>query len=824
MSFVMYETYGTLRTNSSDLWGKMSIYTKFYPEKSNRSCSAILTMNLASPEWITVGCFEELKPPILCKFTEKTVKSDMSPRSGNLNIFHTECIMKQKRCLEFAPKSSYFGNKKRKELFLFQHVQDFEYIFDAVSEPFPPILLHNDLAAFKYQKHGAYYQYIKTSESEDLTNALKIYSLHPRTIQIGGNLLKCHKTGTTITIESSCNDINDCEDELPDFCGQGETKAELIKLGSTPKKQHQCLPFYLMRPNGTCDLYTDFSFLPSLKTNLEKTAFENKNILDLGSDFKCNESHHLICGQADHSCYNISHICVFETLKSGVLVPCKQGEHMQNCASFECNMMFKCPRYYCLPWQNVCDGKWDCPGGLDENVASCISTNQCGNMMKCPKSQICLHLGQVCDSKAQCPFEDDEKLCSLHNTPCPEVCQCLTYALVCSSVFQWNFAQGMLPFYAVFANDCSSLMIQALFTLLHHAVLVAISNNQLCAVCGLVKNVHLLHLLDAGYNNVDKVDPFCFPKPAKLALLNVNNNKIDKLFSHSFANLPLLKFLNLSNNILLNFDGVLFHEYHRICLIDFSKTQLTNVNQKYFSQLGNAFVISDDLGVCCWMFSGMIGLIVLTLNFSIIVVHFVARRTTFYPQVACLHSSECFYGVSLCFLFISNFHNNTFTVHPEPKWMSDITCSVHFTFSTFYTWIIPALLILMSFTQMIAVKTPLNAKHKTKKLNCVVVYLVVFCIIVSFGFTFTFQNLGSGIPFRTCSLQILSVSTPFWPRRAASLLLIPHIIVVCFITFFYYSIWQELKASQGNLQGKVSKQLSIKQVLLQLVILWTATF
>ena len=30
------------------------------------------------------------------------------------------------------------------------------------------------------------------------------------------------------------------------------------------------------------------------------------------------------------------------------IVPCRNGGHIENCGKFECNMMFKCPDFYCV--------------------------------------------------------------------------------------------------------------------------------------------------------------------------------------------------------------------------------------------------------------------------------------------------------------------------------------------------------------------------------------------------------------------------------------------------------------------------------------------
>ncbi len=102
------------------------------------------------------------------------------------------------------------------------------------------------------------------------------------------------------------------------------------------------------------------------------------------------------------------------------------------CRRFECSRLFKCPNFYCIPWEYVCDGKWDCPRGLDES-GSCFN-RKCTHMYKCNgQNNICLHLTQLCDGIQSCPEGDDELFCDLQSKVCPHNCQCILYGLLCYS-------------------------------------------------------------------------------------------------------------------------------------------------------------------------------------------------------------------------------------------------------------------------------------------------------------------------------------------------------------------------------------------------------
>ena len=102
------------------------------------------------------------------------------------------------------------------------------------------------------------------------------------------------------------------------------------------------------------------------------------------------------------SFYNISDICSYRLNEQAQVVPCNKGEHLQDCQQFECNMMFKCPDFSCIPWSYICDGKWDCPHRYDESIFSQCDNRKCINMFKCKMSSKCTHLDDVCNEHFDC--------------------------------------------------------------------------------------------------------------------------------------------------------------------------------------------------------------------------------------------------------------------------------------------------------------------------------------------------------------------------------------------------------------------------------------
>ena len=115
--------------------------------------------------------------------------------------------------------------------------------------------------------------------------------------------------------------------------------------------------------------------------------------------------------------YIYSSICILKFDAHHHLVPCRNCGHIQNCKSLQCNMMFKCRYSYCIPWNYVCDGKWDCPEGNNElkNLV-CGKVLTCIHMYKCKGiPNMCIHIGNICDHKKDCPSGDDKLFCGIDN-------------------------------------------------------------------------------------------------------------------------------------------------------------------------------------------------------------------------------------------------------------------------------------------------------------------------------------------------------------------------------------------------------------------------
>ena len=238
-------------------------------------------------------------------------------------------------------------------------------------------------------------------------------------------------------------------------------------------------------------LDTDRSLIDDLVVDSLDTKDEIsfKSILLNQVKYFCQNEGELPCRQNHNKCYNISEICIYRLNQLEHLIPCRTGNHLENCKDFECNGKFKCPGYYCLPWIYVNDGKWDCPDGSDENV---YHSNNCSLLFKCKMSSVCLALIDLCDGFNDCQMKDDELLCDLSFIQCPEKCQCLLYAIQCQLVLMLDHLYP-LPFLSVQLSQSNITTWSKIFVKFRESLFLNISDNYIEFLCQ--KELKELYLL-----------------------------------------------------------------------------------------------------------------------------------------------------------------------------------------------------------------------------------------------------------------------------------------------------------------------------------------
>ena len=318
----------------------------------------------------------------------------------------------------------------------------FKYLFDAVKVILPPIFT-KDLKYYKtYKRYDNIYdfQYKKTRSNKKI-DGFVIYKSKIYEMNLGGNLYKCSIEGPYISYHYVCDGHEDCPGDVPDesSCKCSETEYHSIK--------YKYIKIINKRKKYTALFSRAHDY--NLQTNMSITGITTREKITMSS--VCTKNGELPCEINSFSCFYI-----YKINRSRNLIPCEYGEHLQKCSQFECNKMFKCPEYYCIPWSYVCDNKWDCPGGYDESEGhSCGINRTCNNMLKCRKSQTCIHLAETCDNVTDCTLGDDAFFSTFHEQLCTALCQCSLFAIQCLNIsISYNNLQKLFYYHANFIHHC----------------------------------------------------------------------------------------------------------------------------------------------------------------------------------------------------------------------------------------------------------------------------------------------------------------------------------------------------------------------------------
>ncbi len=109
--------------------------------------------------------------------------------------------------------------------------------------------------------------------------------------------------------------------------GNDTNNKELTTSGQETKKNRRMFDLSM---SSDCLLH-DFNFPPG--------------------DSSCMNVDEIPCTFGCSACFPLHKICVYEISHAGMLMYCPSGAHLKNCEAIECTNMFKCSRYYCIPYR-----------------------------------------------------------------------------------------------------------------------------------------------------------------------------------------------------------------------------------------------------------------------------------------------------------------------------------------------------------------------------------------------------------------------------------------------------------------------------------------
>ena len=475
--------------------------------------------------------------------------------------------------------------------------------------------------------------------------------------------------------------------------------------------------FYLSKLSNTLNTLNLEKLIKRTQSYFHDISNEGRN--DQMCQEACKHTDQIPCVEGHSVCYNITDIFVYRLNKYHQLVPCRQGEHLQNCEEFECNNMFKCPNFYCIPWSYVCDGLWDCPNGYDGSPKqNCAPNRVCTNFFKYWYSQTCIHLGNVCDGYKGCHEGDDELLCEIHKILCPSVCSCLALAISC---IKTNLSSTDLPAqfpylaFTVVYSIISSL--KSLMTSKNVMKFINFQGNNIDEVCNLYINLYHIVIIDNSNNSIEYIQKDCFHNLYHLKYIDLSKNVIQNIESKAFNNLPELNYINFSNNQITYLPSNIIYKSFHTLTISAQHNTIKKIDTNVFSTLKIHMLETSDDRLCCFVLPDvictavrpwyksrtnlltnisiqvtfvLISLSIIITNSLSVFIHstlFEVNRS-FKKTVLAINLNDMICGIYLTIIWVAAFYFNENYVVKDKQWKSNPLCFVCFAatllFSLFY--------------------------------------------------------------------------------------------------------------------------------------------
>ncbi len=844
----------------------------------------MLLTNLAEPEWIYVPCQKGLLHQVICKKNRK--KQDHSVWIGkNLNSTCSEKHLSFRNHCHFF--MWYDGAKHRSASFLqlcgehdmaswhFQHISVFRALFDAVESIFPHFLSHDSqmksqLLKHWYTRHLTLYKFrqsvIQSSDAKGFHICYKEKSCPP----VQNLVFLCAGGGyvsKTYLCDGSIDCQNDDSDEQNCVCESSNHKScRVMKTGNKTK----CGPLHYQSHQGDCLQYVnqqiplvnhtksfftchngmviDETLKDDLFADCGPDAEDESKLLSLlmnGNDELCPHPDQLPCKEGHPKCYNVADICNFLLNAHGQLFPCSNGGHLQNCKRFECNQKFKCPSFYCIPWNMVCDGKWDCPAGDDESTL-CMTFPHCLNMYRCKfTNHTCIHLGNICNGQKDCPLNDDEILCELKNVHCPSKCNCLLLAMICQN--NNNFVQmNQSPFIFLSIHGVKNILFRFFQIQFPNVTFLNLTANFIFDICRTKLPRNLL-ALDMSFNSLRVIMQNCFQQQRELKYLLITSNDIVSVKYHSFNNLPSLLLLNLSNNPLFTFSVNLFPVTVSMKLLSLKNNSLkTIVDFNTFLDYKIDIVDTTDYHICCMLISNhkchvawkmlcanimphkkakiysiVASSTILILNIVSVTAHTKSRITNkaFSKIVLFINMNDMIYGTYVAMLWITDTeYEHVFLVKVE-QWRSSWVCFTAFGMVIWFVIAAQIMLMFLSFSRLMIVVQPVDTPFKRPNFVLKTLFsLYAISLALSTKITLAVKFTEKILPSNLCSPFIDPTNSMQTIKIIIWFVSVSQVLTSLTIFSLHVLLVYHMYESQENIGKGRPKEFSKKIVVMNLAI------
>ncbi len=869
------------------------ILQKIHP--GNLSCGALFLPSLAEPEWLTVPCeADSLAMELVCQVDQNQNKSrDILANVTREKIVHERsCVLNDSTCYVFVwilIDNPHLFQINRKQQVL-NNVETFQYLFDAVSSKFPPIFAVDFKTSFTFKRYFTTYKYMVDTTRDHATGIVVFAEKGSKAI-IGLNLFQCADQ-SFISMQYICDGQADClskTDERGCHCNKAEEYSGKCKHLLTENSTQPCSIFYLPIPqhNGSCTQYglgnkrKKESIMLQNYTCTNGQVISRKYFNDLVSDcgeksddepfmvaflgenrsHSCSQEGKLSCREGHCRCYEISDICKYQLDILNHLVPCRTGEHLEKCSEVQCNMMYHCPGFYCIPWSNVCDGKRDCPQGRDESEEhGCTHARSCSGMFQCRKIQICIHLGDICDGEWDCVHGDDEDTCSLKAIVCPLRCECLTFVIRCFKMRMSVQIQSSLPFWIFHVKYCPKRFIRDIITKMHTVLLVVFNHDNIDNhLWETIQKIQYPYLIDVGFNEITTIGDNGFPNlsPAKSILLN--NNHILNIGNYAFLKLNKLRFLNVANNLLLSVALDMFRDLSALSIINISNNSFIYLSDYVFRDVRLDIVFTDNQTICCLLgveticagqgdtgynscHEILINIPIKIVAYSISAIIVIANLVTSALQrwsytrgkdktaaygttVVAINFFHIMHGTFIVILWGADLFYRNKLMLQDFQWKSSPLCFSAYAIVFSFNLLSPFSLSFLSLSQLMVVVYPFDSSFKETKFvqKCISIATVAVMLLTT-GMISLLWTMYGLVPSDICSAFLDQTNKVVFIVGLCWFVVLLQLFAAISICVMYSLLIRQLMKSIQATEKSKSKKQSLSSSVVQLVALATSNF
>ncbi len=744
-------------------------------------CTVLVLTNMASPEFLKIGCHEKFSFDAFCMGIQNynLMLNDTDLQNGLFMYCAQRSVRSKGLCYKFIftfskELMSFHEICKARQMKteIFQNVGQLlaklDFLINAVSLPLPSIISvdpesPSKLFRFKYisilDKSLASFEIIQATNASGTI----LCWFESEAFSQPAHLYKCPVSKMFILNYFLCDRETDCTgNDTSD-----ETQCKHLGLTTEPGRK-RCSALLQLQRSGQCAKVVDYFSQLFVKQG-QSIPFLTKH-----NSYPCFLGM-MPCGYIHKKCFEITDICTYQLNGHGELFPCDDGKHLERCNVFECNGMFKCPQHYCIPWKYVCDAKWDCPGGVDEEFNNrCARNATCFGLFKCVFGRlICIHLKSICDNKTDCTFSEDETFCELMSVVCPPHCSCLAMAILCQNT---TVSIGGLCYqFLKVSIDFSKVDQDVLFSF-QKAIYLSLLNDNLT-----VLNIQHLSLsvtfLNLAQNRFTKLQ---FQYRYRLKVLLLQNNLLDSLQEAYFSFLDFLTLLNVSNNPIQHLSASVFSESANLLLVSLSNISPTTQGLEGFKVTSVKLLEVTEHSLCClnhgipckvsqlWFESCedlipnitllVLFLVLLSLVFLIPILsvllqkYFSSNKLSFQVILYGFEGTKVTIGIHLIVIIFANYKfMDKYFLHIK-QWTSGTPCSIGFGCSLWALQSSPLVLLLLSLARAKVVMSPMktNFKFKNFTIKCVSGCLLS-TLVKTMGVTLLVQLLSGALPHSLCS-------------------------------------------------------------------------